>query len=125
MRAAHQLGIQLKRVRGVLLTQLALTIFLALAAFTGGRIMGLSALYGGAVATITNLVFALVVFSGYRAQEPARLVNRLYAAELIKLLVVVAGFALVFLSWQAVNVLVLLGSYLLVQVLPPLLAGRV
>ncbi len=81
-----------------------------------------SALLGGALALAANLLFALLVFRAYRAQEPGRLATRMYAAEAVKLLFVGLAFAAIFLWIRPLNVAALFVAFFLVQVLPPLVA---
>ena len=84
------------RAKRILLLQAATTLSLAVIAVAFGPAVGLSALIGGATATVANALFTVLVFGGYRAQEAGRLALRLYAAEVLKLLVIVAAFSAAF-----------------------------
>lgn len=114
-----------RRAKRILLTQAAATLLLAAAATAYSLAAGMSALLGGLIATVANALFAVAVFGRYEAQEPGRLVARFYGAELLKLLVTALAFAAAFVWLEQLNVVALLGAFLLVQVLPPLLANRV
>ncbi len=107
------------------MTQTAVALLLAGAATGYSAQLGKSALLGGAIATAANALFAVWVFGRYEAREPGKLAARFYGAELFKLLFVALAFAVVFISVKSVSVPALLSAFLLVQVLPPLLANRV
>ncbi len=117
-------GLDVKRARKILIIQLAVALITAAIATVFGLTAGLSALIGGAAVTLSNALFALLVFARYRAQEADRLMMRFYGAELIKLITIVVIFAMVFIWVKPLNLLALFGAFFLVQVLPPLLAHR-
>ncbi|RMG34400.1 MAG: F0F1 ATP synthase assembly protein I [Gammaproteobacteria bacterium] len=114
-----------RRARRLLATQFV--TLLAVAATAG--ILGLpymrDAFIGGLAAFAGSAVFALWVFGRYRAQEPGRIVANFYGGEVIKILVVAAIFAAAILGLPDLHPLALLGAFLVVQVLPPLLANRI
>jgi ATP synthase protein I len=112
--------LQAKRVVTV---QIALTLALAAAGFAISEALGTSALIGGGVCTVANGVFALWVFRRYRAQQPGLLVMRFYAAEVVKMVLILAGFAAAFAWIKGLKVPALLGAYLVVQVLPLLIGS--
>jgi ATP synthase protein I len=86
--------------------------------------VAISALVGAGSCVIANALFTVLVFRGYRAQEPARLVMRMYGAELLKLAVLLGLFSLAFVALDDLNLPVLLGAYLAVQVLATLTAAQ-
>lgn len=83
-----------------------------------------SAAIGAGVCLLANWVFALRVFRSYRAQAPAELASRIYAAEIIKIVLILGLFALAFATLANLNLPALLGTYFAVQVLPALFASR-
>ncbi len=94
------------------------------AALLGWRIAR-DVLVGGSAATLGSAVFALWVFGAYRAQEPGRLVARFYGGELAKILTVATVFGLAVAWLEDINPVAVFGAFLIVQVLPPLLANRI
>ena len=71
---------------------------------------------------LQGALFAVWVFGRYQAQDPGKLLFRFYGAELLKLLLIALAFVLVFVWVKPVNLIALFGTFLLVQVLPPMLA---
>ncbi len=120
MNASQNLDV--RRAKRILLIQTAVTLAVGVAASIFSWLAGLSALLGGAIATFANALFAAWVFGRYQAQEPGNLVFRFYGAELFKLLFIALAFAMVFVWVKPVNLVALFGAFLLVQVLPPMLA---
>ncbi|OOZ37572.1 ATP synthase subunit I [Solemya velesiana gill symbiont] len=101
----------------VILAQLTMSFFAALALLLAiGWVEAYSALSGGLTAVFANLVFAVVVFRHYQAQEPANMVARFYGAELLKLVVTGILFAGAILWVYPLSIGALLGTYLLVAV---------
>lgn len=118
-------NLDIRRARRILTIQVVLTLLLAGAATLYDGAAGLSALIGGAITTVANGLFAVLVFGRYRAQEAGKLVFRFYGAELLKLVLVVLMFAATYFWIAPLNLVALFGAFFLVQVLPPLLAhGR-
>jgi len=117
-------GLDVKRARRILAIQLAVALIIAAITAMFDLTAGLSALIGGATVTLSNGLFALLVFARYRAEQADRLMMRFYGAELVKLMTIVAIFAAVFILIKPLNLLALFGAFFLVQVLPPLLAHQ-
>lgn len=113
-----------RRAKWILLSQIIVTLVVALAALAAEKNAALSALLGGTIATLGNLLFALWVFGPYRAQEPGGLLTRFYGAELLKLLLIALLFAATFVWVEPLNVVALFVAFFLVQVLSPLFAHR-
>ncbi len=115
-----------KRARKILVTQIAVTLLAAVLGLFFSLNTALFALIGGAIASIANALFAYRVFGDYRAQEPGRLVARMYGAELLKLGFVAVAFAAVIVGLKAtLDPVALFGAFIVVQILPPLLANQV
>ena len=114
-----------RRAKRILLTQALIASLTVFVAFAFGWTVGVSALLGGGTAVLANVLFAARVFGRYEARNPASLVARLYGAELFKLLFIVLVFAAAFTWIKPLNIVALFGAFLVVQVLPLLLANRV
>jgi len=113
-------ALQAKRV---LVAQLVLTVILAAIALFLGVTVALSVLIGGAVCMLANSIFAYWVFREYRAQEPGSLVARFYAAEAIKLFLVLGLFTIAFTASDSLSLPALLIAYFVAQVLPAVFAS--
>jgi ATP synthase protein I len=86
--------------------------------------MAISVLIGAGSCLVANALFAVLVFRGYRAQEPARLVMRIYSAELMKVGMILGLFTVAFVTLDDLHLPALLGAYLAVQVTPTLIAAQ-
>jgi ATP synthase protein I len=113
-----------RQVKRVLVMHTGMTLVLTSLAFVFGSLIALSVLIGAAVCTLANGVFAFGVFGRYRAAQPGQLVMRFYAAEVLKIVVILALFGAAIALIEGLNLPALLGSYFLVQVLPVLLASQ-
>ena len=92
-------AIDLPRARrlafGVVVSQAVVSVVAAVCALgIAGRLAALSALAGGAIATLGSLAMAGLVFGG-AAGGAQRALNRFYAGEALKLAVVVVLFVVV------------------------------
>jgi len=110
-----------RRAKRILKVQAVVALVFIVVGQLLGEDIGMAALIGAVIAAASNALFALGVFGQYRAEEPGGLLFKLYAAELIKLLVVALAFAGTFLWIKPLNVPVLFGVFFVVQILPPLL----
>jgi ATP synthase protein I len=99
------------------------TIAAALALPFGGTV-AVSVLLGAGTCLLANALFAAWVFRGYRAQEPERLVLRIYAAEAVKIALILGAFGLAFATIETLNVPALLAAYLVTQVASNLIAAQ-
>ncbi len=111
-------------VKRLLKIQGLLGIFVVVAALPFGSLVALSALIGAAVCLVANALFAASVFRGYRAQEPERILLRIYVAEAAKLALILGLFSVAFVTIQGLNPPVLLGAYLVTQVVSPIIAAQ-
>lgn len=93
---------------------LAVTVFVVFA--TMGAVSAWSAALGGVISIIPSALFAQRVFrhSGARSMEKA--VRSAYQGELVKLLMMGAGFALVFALVEPLQVSAVFGGFLAVHV---------
>jgi len=119
----HNLDVH--RAKQILKAQLLTWLAVSLVAFLIDAGSALDAIAGGAAAVIGSAVFAFWVFGRYSAQEPGRIVARFYGGELIKIVAIVIVFAAAMNGLEDLNPVALFGAFLVVQVLPPLLANRI
>jgi ATP synthase protein I len=111
-------------VRRVLRVQAILGLGAVALALPLGGSVALSVLIGAGSCLVANALFAVSVFRGYRAQEPERIVLRFYGAELAKIVVILALFAIALAMIDGLNVPVLLGAYLVTQMASHLIAAQ-
>ncbi len=102
-----------------------ISIVLVMLAAPFGLAPLLSAAAGGLACLLGNATAALWMFRRYRAQQPGLLVLRFYGAEIVKIVLVLALFVIAYLAYDSMQWPIVLGSYLLVQTLPPLIPERV
>ncbi len=110
------------RARRVVVAQLVTAHIAALVLVSLGGLHAWSGLIGGLIAVAGNGLFMLRAFVPYRAQEPGRLLGRFYGAELQKLILTAALFAMVFLTVDPLSPGALFGVFVLVQMAPILIA---
>ena len=89
-----------------------------------GSSVAISVLIGAGSCLAANALFAASVFRGYRAQEPERVVLRFYGAELAKIVVILALFAVALKMIDGLSAPVLLGAYAITQVGSSLIAAQ-
>jgi ATP synthase protein I len=97
----------------------AVTIGLILLAF--GKTVALSGVVGGLIAATANGFFAYRSFTHYRAEEPQKIAGRMFGAEIQKLIITGLMFGLTIVTITPLSIGALLGCYLLVQVVVPLI----
>lgn len=112
---------QLKRL---LQWQIALAVAAVLISLPFGMVALTSAAIGAGVCLLANWAFAIRVFKRYRAQQPGEIVLRMYGAEIIKIVMILALFSVAFVTIEDLNLPALLGAYFAVQVMPALFASR-
>ncbi|MGE5152767.1 MAG: ATP synthase subunit I [Bdellovibrio bacteriovorus] len=111
-------------VRRVLKIQAILGLGASVLALPLGGPIAFSVLIGAGSCFAANVLFAASVLRGYRAQEPERIVLRFYGAELAKIALILALFAIALVMIDGLNVPVLLVSYLVTQVASHLIAAQ-
>ena len=118
----HQANaLQAKRILKV---QAILGLIAVVIALPFGGLVAVSALIGAGSCLLANILFAVWVFRGYRAQEPERLLMRFYGAEIAKLVLLLGLFVAAFLTVKGINVPVLLAAYLMPQIASSLIAAQ-
>lgn len=106
----------------VVLAQLAATLALSAILGVASSVYAYSALAGGAIATLANAFFSGWVFADYRAQQPNKLVARLYGAEIAKLVLVGLLFAGAVQWIDPLSGGALFGVFLFVHLMPGLMS---
>lgn len=104
--------------------QLTAALLAALVLIIPGWVYAWSGLIGGLIAAFANLFFARLIFVDYRAQEPGKVLRRMYGAEFQKLLLTGVLFAGVIALVRPLSAGALFGVYLLVQLTPVLVAHK-
>lgn len=108
----------------MLIAQFVVAGVAVLASLPLGFVALRSVAIGAGVCLIANLLFARRVFRQYRAQQPGELVLRMYGAEVLKIGLILALFALAFATIEPLNLPALLAAYAAVQIVPALFATR-
>ena len=102
-----------------------MTAFLALALLPFGKNLAMSAMFGGGIVIFTGLIMSMMIFKRYRAQQPEKIVAGFFGAEIAKLIITMAAFALIVFNVQSLNFLTLITVFFIIQVVPALfLAAR-
>jgi len=118
-------NLDVRRAKSILVAQLVTMVVVAVVVLMIDPLSARDALIGGSAASLGTALFAVWVFGRYSASEPGRIVARFYGGELIKILAIVAVFAAAMKGLDDLNPVALFGAFLVVQVLPPLLANRI
>ena len=103
------------QVNRILVAQWLITFCVAIVLFAAKRELALSALLGGLICALPNLYFARQVFTKRRTAEPYSLVGSIYVAEIIKIVLAIVLFAVVFLQYKEVHPVTLVITYILTQ----------
>lgn len=91
----------------------------------GDAASGLSALAGGSLALGANLIVLPRMFGRYDARHPEHLLGRFYGAAMMRLLFAGIVLAALIVGFESLKLAPLIGAYLAVQVLTPLMVDRV
>lgn len=118
------MGADRRRTLRALLIQGSLCLLVPVALWLIGPAFALSALAGGLVATSASLLFAVLVFARYRADDPGALARRLYLAEAAKLAFVMVAFGVLFATWPRLAPAPLFLTFLMVYLVPWLVVSR-
>ena len=109
------------QIRHVIWAQYGATVAIGLGLATVDLMFAWSGLLGGLVSASVNSLMALKLFVPYRAQNTAEVLGRMLGAEVQKLLLTGVLFALVILAVHPLSVGTLLGTYLFIQAVVPIL----
>jgi ATP synthase protein I len=108
------------QIRALVALQFGAALGIGLLLLLSGRAAAWSGAIGGLIAALANGYFAFRTFSRYRAQNPERLAGRLLGAEVQKLILTGMMFVLAIVYVTPLSIGALLGSYLVVQMVVPL-----
>jgi len=82
--------------------------------------IAISVVAGGLIASLANGYFAWKVFAKQREVESAQILKTYYGAEVGKIILTVMLFVFVFNTVKPLNVIALMGAYLLITMIPML-----
>lgn len=106
--------------------QLLLTVALsALLLMSAGWVSAYSLLIGGLISALPGALFASRVFKYRGARAAHKIVRELYTGEILKLVLMGAGFALSFYYVKPLNVVALFSGFTLVHVTGLIVLARV
>lgn len=108
------------QIRTIVALQFGAALAIGLPMLFFGKVVAVSAILGGLIAALANGYLAYRSFGRYRAQEPERIASRMLGAEIQKLLLIGLMFVLVIVYIKPLSMGALLGSYLFVQLVVPL-----
>lgn len=98
----------------ILVAQLVVIIFASALLLSLGAELASAALIGGLICLLPNVYLACML-TARRTSDPNKLVSTLYTAEIGKIIITVAMFAVVFITQEWVQPGVLMGGYALAQ----------
>jgi ATP synthase protein I len=113
-----------RQAKKILIYQLLTTLVLSVAGLMFETVVALSILVGAGTGTLANGLLALGIFGHYHAQDPKFLMVRFYAAEMLKIFVILIAFGTAFVVIEEVNPVALLGAYFVAQVFPTVLVSQ-
>jgi ATP synthase protein I len=105
----------IKGFKRIFLQQAVLILCVSVACLLLGVIQAYSALLGGLLYLIPNLYFAWRAFSSQDADNAHRIVIRMYASEIGKMMLAVALFSATFMLVQPLSPFPLFGTFILLQ----------
>ena len=106
------------QVRRIILIQLGVTIALSVVFLAIDSVLFWSALAGGMIATLANAYLGWKVFSRQQETEPAQILAKFYSAEVGKIILTVMLFVAAIVMIKPLNILALMGMYLLNTMIP-------
>ena len=77
-----------------------------------------SVLLGASIAIIITIYTLNKVFCQYDATKPSQIIQRFYIAQIGRMLIVMALFAVIFSQFMPINMIGLLISYFIMHLLP-------
>jgi ATP synthase protein I len=110
------------QIRNLVALQFGAALGMGLLLLLFGATLAWSGLVGGLIAALANGYSAWRSFAHYRAQEPERIVRRMFRAEIQKLLLTGLMFLLAIIYITPLSIGALLGAYLFVHVVVPVVA---
>jgi ATP synthase protein I len=85
-------------------------------------LVAISLLIGAMISTLGTGILALGVFNDRNFQDPEFMLQRFYIAEMLKIVVVISVFTIIFLFSKKISPLAVLGAYFFAQSVPTALA---
>jgi len=105
-------------IRKLVLLQFAFSFFISLCALVISQSLAVSLLAGGMIASLANGYFAWKVFAKQQETESAQILSTYYRAEVGKIILTVMLFVFVISVIRPLNVIALMGAYLLITMIP-------
>ncbi len=106
------------QVRRIILIQLLVTLGMSAVLLLLGKVHAWSALTGGLIATLAHAYFAWKVFGKQRETEPGQILATYYRAEVGKIVLTVMLFTGAIVAIKPLNIIALLGVYLINHFIP-------
>lgn len=115
----------LKRQTWALLSVIIIAWLIDMIWFNSELVVAKSAAIGGLLSYVTQMVFALFMFShsGYHARN--RIVSQFFRGQALKWLLTVFGFALIFITIKPLSALALFLGYIVMKISHFLMLSRV
>jgi ATP synthase protein I len=106
------------QIRRGIYIQFMVSVVLALVLLAVAKNYALSALAGGLTASLAQVWFAWRVFSLQQETEPNQILGTVYRAEIGKISLTITLFIVAIVLIRPLNMVALMGSYLLVTLIP-------
>ena len=107
-----------RQIRQIILIQFGTTIAISAGLLIVGKVQAWSALTGGLIATLANAYAAWKVFGKQQESKPEQILATFYAAEVGKIILTVTMFFGVIVLIKPLNMVILLGVYLFIHMIP-------
>lgn len=104
---------------------LLLLLSCAIVALLSGWVSAYSLLIGGLISAVPGAVFARRVFKYRGARAALKIAREMYVGEMVKLLMMSAGFALSFYYIEPLNVAALFAGFVLIHLAGLVLIARI
>ncbi|MES1965807.1 ATP synthase subunit I [Psychrobacter sp. AH5] len=120
-----QIRVYLKRQTWALLIVIIGAWLIDSIGFNGELTVAKSAAIGGLLSFVTQMVFAMFMFShsGYRARN--RIVSQFFRGQALKWALTVFGFALIFITIKPLSPLALFAGFIVMKISHVLMLGRI
>ena len=121
----HQIKVYLKRQTWVLFVMIIAAWLIDNYWFDGELVVAKSTAIGGLLSFVTQMVFAIFMFShtGYRARN--RIVSQFFRGQALKWLLTVFGFALIFIFIRPLSAPALFVGFIVMKMSHVLMLGRI
>ena len=121
----QQIRVYLKRQTWALLLVIVAAWLIDNSWFNGELVVAKSAAIGGLLSFVTQMVFAVFMFShsGYQARN--RIVSQFFRGQALKWLITVFGFAFIFITIKPLSAPALLLGFIVMKISHVLMLGRI